>query len=91
MEECLGLGESTVGFFQAVNTETCRLVGAITRLQATFQDGALTLQKLRTGGKQTVVVQHVNVRQGGQAVVAGQVGGRKGLPRRIPRARKNGQ
>jgi hypothetical protein len=89
--EGLGIGESTVGFFQTVNTETCRLAGTISRLQTTFQDGALTLQKLKTGGRQTVVVQHVNVRQGGQAVVAGQVGGRKDLPRRVPRARKNGQ
>jgi hypothetical protein len=76
--ECLGIGESTVGFFQVVNTETCRLVGAVARLQKTFQDAAMTLQRLRTGGKQTVVVQHVNVRQGGQAVVAGQVGGGRG-------------
>jgi hypothetical protein len=28
--------------------------------------GLLTLQKLRTGGKQTVVVQHVQVSEGGQ-------------------------
>ncbi len=33
----------------------------------------LTLQKIRSGGQQTVVVQHVNVGDGGQAMVAGQV------------------
>jgi tetratricopeptide (TPR) repeat protein len=36
-----------------------------------YQEGLLTLQKLRTGGKQTVVVQHVQVSDGGQAVIAG--------------------
>jgi hypothetical protein len=35
-----GIGESNIGFFQVVNTETCRQVGALTRLQATFQEGA---------------------------------------------------
>jgi hypothetical protein len=34
-----------------------------------YQEGLLTLAKLRTGGKQTVVVQHVYVTDGGQAVV----------------------
>ena len=33
----------------------------------------LTLQKIRSGGQQTVVVQHVNVGDGGRAMVAGQV------------------
>ena len=33
--------------------------------------GCLTLQRMKTGGKQTVVVQHVTVSQGGQAVVEG--------------------
>ena len=45
------------------------------RLMRTFQGGLQTLQKIRRGGKQTVVVQHVHVRDGGQAVVAGEVGG----------------
>ena len=39
----------------------------------------LTLQKIRCGGKQTVVVQHVTVKDGGQAVVTGKMkGGLKG-------------
>jgi hypothetical protein len=38
-----------------------------------YQDGLLALQKIRTGGKQTLVVQHVQVRDGGQAVIAGNV------------------
>jgi hypothetical protein len=39
------------------------------RMMTTSQDAALALQKLKTGGTQNVVVQHVNVNAGGQAVV----------------------
>jgi len=42
---------------------------------STFQQGLLTLQRLRTGGQQVVTVQHVQVNEGGQAVVAGSVEG----------------
>ena len=56
------------------NIEAMRLVSGISRLMTTSQQGALTLQKLKTGGKQHVVVQHVNVESGGQAIVAGAVG-----------------
>jgi hypothetical protein len=52
-----------------------RLLNAGARLMKTFQEGALILHKLQTGGKQVVVVQHVNVTEGGQAVIAGSVGG----------------
>ncbi|MEI7606183.1 MAG: hypothetical protein WCJ64_02240 [Rhodospirillaceae bacterium] len=48
-----------------------RLFGVATRLMSTCQGAAETIQKLRTGGKQTVTVQHVQVNDGGQAVVAG--------------------
>jgi hypothetical protein len=41
---------------------------------STYQQGMMTLQRVRSGGKQTVVVQHVHVKEGGQAVVAGKVG-----------------
>src|SRR5262245_38051482 len=51
--------------------ETCRLATTAARFMSMFQEGLLTLAKLRTGGKQTVVVQHVYVTEGGQAVVAG--------------------
>lgn len=47
-----------------------------------FQSGCITLQKIKTGGRQHVIVQYqqVNVGPGGQAVVAGRVrrGARKG-------------
>ena len=47
-------------------------------MMGAFQDGLLTLERIRRGGKQTVKVvhQHVAVGPGGQAVVA--AGGVKG-------------
>jgi hypothetical protein len=39
------------------------------RMMNATQDAALALQKLKTGGTQNVVVQHVNVEAGGQALV----------------------
>ena len=41
------------------------------RLMETFQRGAMTLDRLKNGGRQTVVVQHVTVKGKGRAVVAG--------------------
>ena len=49
--------------------EACRLANSAARLMSAFQDGITTLQRMRTGGNQTVTVQHVNVASGGQAVV----------------------
>jgi hypothetical protein len=69
------------------SVEACRLTNAAARMMSVFQDAALTLQKLRTGGAQTVTVQHVNVASGGQAVVGNvQTGGAK----RRESNRKNG-
>ncbi len=54
-----------------------RLLNTSARLMSSFQTGMLALNKVRTGGQQTVTVQHVNVSDGGQAVVTGamQTGG----------------
>ena len=49
--------------------EAVRCTNAAARLMSAFNDGALTLQRLRTGGSQTVTVQHVTVTSGGQAVI----------------------
>jgi hypothetical protein len=38
-----------------------------------YQEGLLTLGRMRTGGRQVVTVQHVQVSEGGQAIVAGAV------------------
>jgi acyl-CoA thioesterase FadM len=53
------------------SVEAARLTNAAARMMRVYQEAFLTLQKIRTGGKQTVVVQHVQVSDGGQAVVAG--------------------
>ena len=69
--------------------DMARLTNAASRLFDVFQNGALVLQKLKTGGTQRVVVQHqqlVQVGDGGQAVVAKTV--RRGSRRR---GRSDGQ
>jgi hypothetical protein len=63
--------------------DAARLTSAAARMMQAFQSGVLTLHKIRTGGKQVVVVQHVDVSSGGQAVVAGSMNaGVKGLTKR---------
>lgn len=48
------------------------------KMMNTFQQGVLTLHKLRTGGTQNVIVQHVHVADGGQAVIGSvQTGGKQ--------------
>jgi hypothetical protein len=64
---------------ERANIQGTRLAGAIARTQGTFQSGMLALQKMRTGGQQTVRVvhQHINVGEGAQAVVAGEMNTRQ--------------
>ena len=59
-----------------LTTEAARLINASARMFDSFQRGALTLHRLRNSGRQTMVVQHVHISDGGQAVVAGQMKGR---------------
>jgi hypothetical protein len=59
--------------FESQPVEMARLSNAAARMMQVYQEAFLALQKIRTGGKQTVVVQHVQVSQGGQAVIAGSV------------------
>jgi hypothetical protein len=62
--------------------EIARLSNAAARLMQTYQQALLVFAKVRNGGKQTVIVQHVQVNDGGQAVIAGQAGGgARGEPR----------
>jgi hypothetical protein len=69
--------------------EFARLSNTAAPMFEVFQSGCLTVQKLKTGGRQHVIVQYqqVNVGPGGQALVTGRVrrGSRKG--RRIRNAR----
>ena len=51
--------------------ELARLTNASARMMQVYQEALLALQRFRTGGKQTVVVQYVQVKNGGQAVVTG--------------------
>ncbi len=56
-----------------LDVEAMRLINASTRMMEASQRGMLTLNRLRTSGRQTMVVQHVHVSGGGQAVVGGQI------------------
>jgi hypothetical protein len=73
---------------QWASVEAARLANASARMMTVFQDGLLTLDRIRRGGKQTVKVihQYVNVGPGGQAVVAGDMKaggkGRRGKKRK---------
>ena len=57
----------------ADSLEALRLSNASVRLMLAYQDGMRLLQKIRSGGRQVVIVQHVQVAEGGQAVIAGGV------------------
>ena len=50
-------------------------VNRVTKLMRTFTTQVEALKKYRTGGKQTIQVQYVNVNEGGQAVVGNIQGG----------------
>jgi len=59
----------------AAAVEAARLTNAAVRLMTTYQQGLLTLQRLRTGGTQVVQVQHLTVAEGAQAIVGNVTGG----------------
>jgi hypothetical protein len=72
--DLLGRFKETGYFTKLPVADQVRLINASARMFDVFQTGCLTLQKLKSGGKQHVVVQYqqqVNVANGGQAVVAG--------------------
>ena len=58
---------------QMQSVEAARMATAAARLLDASQRAALALDRLKNGGGQVVTVQHVTVREGGQAVVAGAV------------------
>lgn len=59
----------------AAGVEAERMARTFGRLTGSYQAGMQTLQKLRSGGRQVVVVQHNHLGEGAQAVVAGSVTG----------------
>jgi hypothetical protein len=71
---CIAPNQLNMNDLERLNIETCRLAGTVTRMMGRFQQGVLTLQKLRTGGQQRVIVEqhHYNtqVQDGGQAMIA---------------------
>jgi hypothetical protein len=73
---------------ERANVQGTRLAGAIARMSGSYQSGMTTMQRLRSGGTQRVIVQHVTVSEGGQAVVAGQVETGSPAPRGRSRRRE---
>ena len=59
-----------------LTTEAARLINVSGRMMETTQRGVMAMHRLRHHGKQTMIVQHVHINDGGQAVVAGQLKGR---------------
>jgi hypothetical protein len=49
--------------------ERCRLINTASKLMDLCQKGLTTIHKVRTGGQQIVTVQHVQVSDGGQAII----------------------
>ena len=86
--ELLNTYKRTGYIHQSLSIEAGRLLNASARMMDSYQHGMLTIQKVRSGGQQTVVVQHVNVGDGGRAMVAGQVKVRG--KKRTQRAREGG-
>ncbi|SFM91833.1 hypothetical protein [Methylobacterium pseudosasicola] len=85
MGQQLDIADRTMGTAkQAACVEAARMAGAVARMNGSFQAGMQTLQRVRAGGQQTVVVQHNYVGEGGQAVIGGQqqVGGGAGRRKR---------
>ncbi len=68
--------------FNGAAADLSRLVNASSRTMQAYTEGYLALHKTKAGGKQTVVVQHVHVQEGGQAVVAGELRTRTRGPKR---------
>ena len=55
-----------------------RFMNAATRSMDMFQKGLLAFKSIRSNGEQRIMVQHVDVREGGQAVIGQLAPGRRG-------------
>ena len=64
--------------FQRKNLELCRLANTMARLSSAYQQAFISLQRIRSDGRQLVTVQHVHVADGGQAVIAANLGRKRG-------------
>jgi hypothetical protein len=63
------------GINQAASVESARMLNAAARAAGACANAVAAIKKLKTGGKQVVQVQHVVVKDGGQAVVGQNVKG----------------
>ena len=74
-EQMLGFVSSwdTAARQQVSSIEASRLANSAARMMESFNQGLLTLDRLRNGRRQVVTVQHVTVGPGGHAIVAGEV------------------
>jgi hypothetical protein len=74
-EQMLGFVTSwdTAARQQVSSIEASRLANSAARMMESFNQGLLTLDRLRNGRRQVVTVQHVTVAPGGQAIVTGEV------------------
>jgi hypothetical protein len=55
--------------FEPNPKEQTRLLNLSARMMDTYQRGLLTLQRIQTKGNQQITVQHINITDGGQAVI----------------------
>jgi len=74
-EQMLGFVTSwdTAARQQVSSIEASRLANSAARMMESFNQGLLTLDRLRNGRQQLVTVQHVTVGSGGKAIVTGEV------------------
>ena len=72
--------------YSILTTEAARLINSSARMMDVTQRGMVAINRIRNSGRQTMVVQHVHINNGSQAVVAGQVKSR----RRGGRAKRGG-
>ena len=66
--------------FQQDVGDKARLLNLAARMMETYQKGLLTFDRIRNKGEQRIVVQYVNVKDGGQAIIGNvsrEGGGRK--------------
>lgn len=72
------------GVGQAASVEAARMLNAAARASGACADAIAAIKKLKTGGKQIVQVQHVVVKDGGQAVVGQNVKASRPRQRTLP-------
>ncbi len=65
----LSMDYATKAALQTDSAHSVKMLNLSLRAMQTFQCGLLTLKKLRSSGDQRITIQHVNVTDGGQAVI----------------------